>query len=108
VSPDRLVSKLRSSKPLFSGGSDKLILSPLILEAAFQTCGYRDLHYDKRMTLPDSIGAVRVHKKAEGDLYVQARYKGRDARGRSVYDAFVTDAEGRLAAELQDYKMIGV
>jgi malonyl CoA-acyl carrier protein transacylase len=108
VSPERLVSKMRTSKPLWNASEkEDLLISPLILEAAFQTCGYRDLHYDKRMTLPDSIGAVRVHASGSKGLFVEARYKGRDAQGRSVYDAFVVDADGKLAAELQDYKMIG-
>jgi len=110
VEEDRVLAKVRTpDKPLWPGDAAGLVLNPLLVEAAFQTCGYRDLHFEKRTTLPDSVGAVLVWpSKADGELFVDARFKGKDPSGKSVYDAFVVRSDGTLAAELQDYKMVPV
>ena len=83
----------------------------MLIEAAFQACGYRDLHYAKKMTLPDSIGQVRVRIGPTPDmdtLFVHAKFKGMDKDGKSVYDAAVFDEQNALWVELKDYRMVRV
>jgi len=63
------------------------------------------------MTLPDSIGRVRVRAgetAGNGPMYVNVRYKGPDKDGKSVYDASVFDEKGQLWVELVDYRMVPV
>ncbi len=102
---------LRPAKPLWDGKAKELAFHPLLTEAAFQACGYRDLHFSKKMTLPDSIGRIRLlphDKEAPRRLFVRVWYKGAEEGQKSVYDAVVFDEEGRAWVELQDYRMIAV
>src|SRR5581483_4005082 len=97
------------SKALWPAEKD-LLFQPMLIEAAFQACGYRDHHFAKRMTLPDSIGRVRVRAGGRPDwkgLFVTLRFKG-ESEGKSVYDAKVIDAKGVVWVELEDYRMVPV
>ncbi len=98
----------RPQAPLFKGERPKLVFHPMVVEAAFQACGYRDIHFERKMTLPDSVGRVTVYPyENEPDiLYLKTVYKGRDGEGRSVYDAFAFDEAHNLVAEVRDYLMI--
>jgi hypothetical protein len=100
----------RPSTPLWATGGEALRFNPMLIEAAFQACGYRDLHYTKRMTLPDSIGRVTVLETGEPpkELLVWTRYKGAAGNEKSVYDAYVYDASGKLWVALENYRMIAV
>jgi hypothetical protein len=86
------------------------LAQPLLIEAAFQACGYRDLHVAKKMTLPDAAARVAVLQEGTAPefLFVQAKYLGADEEGRSLYDAVVYDIEGTPWVELQGYRMIPV
>ncbi|MCL2887930.1 MAG: SDR family NAD(P)-dependent oxidoreductase [Elusimicrobia bacterium] len=99
----------RPEVSLFTDGPKKLIGYPLLVEAAFQACGYRDLSVDNRMNLPDSIGKYIVHGKGQSPetLYLYGMYKGLSIEGKSIYDAFVFDEEMNLWIELSDYYGIG-
>ncbi|HOX23901.1 MAG TPA: polyketide synthase dehydratase domain-containing protein, partial [Elusimicrobiales bacterium] len=98
----------RPVKPMWDEGDKELSASPLLIEAAFQACGYRDLHVAKTMTLPDAIRRVHVfsHGPQPDTLNIWSVFKGKDEKGYSVYDAFVFDQRGRLWIELEDYKMV--
>jgi acyl transferase domain-containing protein/NAD(P)-dependent dehydrogenase (short-subunit alcohol dehydrogenase family)/acyl carrier protein len=102
----------RPAKPLWQDDPRALVFQPLLLEAAFQACGYRDLHYTQKMTLPDSIEKVQVFKRETPpkELYVYVKYRGADpeADNKSVYDAFVFDADYTLWAQIRGYRMIQV
>jgi len=99
----------RPEAKLFTDGPRKLLAYPLLVEAAFQTCGYRDSSVDNRMNLPDSIGKYAVHGKGESPetLYIYGAYKGLSIEGKSIYDAFVFDEDMNLWIELSDYYGIG-
>ncbi|MBI4346707.1 MAG: SDR family NAD(P)-dependent oxidoreductase, partial [Elusimicrobia bacterium] len=101
----------RPSKALWPAGAPSLVFAPLLIEAAFQACGFRDLKYTKKMTLPDSIGRVLVQPRAHeapDRLYVHVAYKGPDGDQKSVYDATVFDERHRVWVRLEDYRMIAV
>jgi hypothetical protein len=87
---------------------------PRYVEAMFQACGYRDLHFDKKTALPDAIEALdildaTVFKHNWGNpLFVEGRFKGRDAQGKSLYDATLFDAEGKVYVTLTGHRMIPI
>ena len=99
----------KPSNALFHDGPKRLLAYPMLIEACFQTCGYRDLAIENRMTLPDSIGKVYIHGKGEAPnkLYTLAVFTGKNIEGKSIYDGFVFDDKGKLWIELSDYQMIG-
>jgi NAD(P)-dependent dehydrogenase (short-subunit alcohol dehydrogenase family) len=99
----------KPSQVLFHDGPKRLVSHPMLIEAAFQTCGYRDLAVENRMTLPDSAGKIHIHGRGEppGKLYILSVFTGQNIEGKSVYDAFVFDEKGKLWIEISDYQMIG-
>ncbi|MBI3299161.1 MAG: SDR family NAD(P)-dependent oxidoreductase [Elusimicrobia bacterium] len=112
---EELVGLYRRPKtPLWDKGARGLVFQPMLIEAAFQTCGYRDLHYRKKMTLPDSIEKVRVYDAgpAPEELFVYARWRGavpsEDGADLSLYDACVLDGDGKVWAAIEGYRMIAV
>ncbi|OGS28760.1 MAG: hypothetical protein A2218_11375 [Elusimicrobia bacterium RIFOXYA2_FULL_53_38] len=82
-----------------------LLLHPLVLEAMFQTCGWRDIHFDRKMMLPDAVGQAMVYdNNPDPDrLYTYAVYKGTTEDGKTRYDAYAFDSEMNPVAELKDY-----
>jgi 3-hydroxymyristoyl/3-hydroxydecanoyl-(acyl carrier protein) dehydratase len=98
----------KPSKRLTKTGDFRYIFHPMIIEAVFQTCGWRDLDIDSRMTLPHSIGEVKVIDNNEDPdkLYTYSVFKGFNEFGRSVYDGYAFDDEGRIWVELKNYVMI--
>ncbi len=98
----------KPTAPLWSE-SKPLLAYPMLIEAVFQTCGFRDLHIENRMTLPDSIGKVIVHKTAvlPEKLFTMAIYRGKNIEGKSIYDAYAFDESGDVWLEIEDYHMIG-
>ena len=100
--------------PLWDKGGRALMFQPMLIEAAFQTCGFRDLNTRKKMTLPDSIESVRVHDAGTPpkELLVYAHWRGAvdagDGGDRSLYDACVLGRDGKVWATLTGYRMIAV
>ncbi|MBR4508340.1 MAG: SDR family NAD(P)-dependent oxidoreductase [Elusimicrobiaceae bacterium] len=99
----------KPEEPLFDSGDKKLIANPLLIEAAFQTSGYRDVLVENRITLPDYIGSLWLNltDKPKDNLFVLAKYTGKNIEGKSLYNTFVFDENGKLWVELQDYQMVG-
>ncbi len=95
--------------PLFADGDKNLLSNPLLIEAAFQTCGYRDILVENKMTLPDYIGTIALNltDKPKDNLFVLAQYTGKNIEGKSIFNAFVFDETGKLWVELSEYQMIG-
>ena len=99
----------KPSAPLFEEGDKALLSNPLIIEAAFQTSGYRDILVENKITLPDYIGALWLNltDTPKDNLFVLAKYTGKNIEGKSLYNTFVFDENGKLWAELKDFQMIG-
>ncbi|PJA13831.1 MAG: hypothetical protein COX65_06505, partial [Elusimicrobia bacterium CG_4_10_14_0_2_um_filter_56_8] len=99
----------RPVAPLWKNGAQKLVFHPLVFEALFQACGWRDIQFDRSMALPDAIGAAIVYDHEPVDpetLFLYGVFKGRTEDNRSLYDAWAFDSEFNLKAELRDYAMI--
>jgi NAD(P)-dependent dehydrogenase (short-subunit alcohol dehydrogenase family)/3-hydroxymyristoyl/3-hydroxydecanoyl-(acyl carrier protein) dehydratase len=100
----------RPAAPLWKGNTHpKMIFHPLVFEALFQACGWRDIQFDRSMALPDAVGAAIVYDHEPVDpetLFLYGVFKGRTEDNRSLYDAWAFDADYRLVAEIRDYAMI--
>ncbi len=99
----------RPQAPLWKAGHQKLVFHPLVFEAMFQACGWRDIQFDRAMALPDAVGAAIVYDHEPVDpetLFIYGVFKGRTEDNRSLYDAWAFDSEFNLAAEIRDYAMI--
>ncbi|PIS47423.1 MAG: hypothetical protein COT17_03540 [Elusimicrobia bacterium CG08_land_8_20_14_0_20_51_18] len=98
----------RPAAPLLGEKDMDYIFHPMLIEAMFQTCGWRDLYLENKMTLPDAIGEITVADNARDaeKLYTLAVFKGMNDYGKSIYDSYAFDEKGKLAAQLKDYVMI--
>ncbi|PKM96608.1 MAG: hypothetical protein CVU79_12570, partial [Elusimicrobia bacterium HGW-Elusimicrobia-3] len=99
----------RPAAPLWKNGSQKLVFHPLVFEALFQACGWRDIQFDRTMALPDAVAAAIVydHEPTDPDtLFLYGVFKGRTEDNRSLYDAWAFDENYGLVAEIRDYAMI--
>ncbi len=85
-----------------------LLFHPMVLEALFQTCGWRDIHFSRKIMLPDAVGRALVYDNGPDPdrLYTYGIYKGETEDGKTRYDAYAFDSEMRPVAELKDYLMI--
>ena len=106
---DKVLGVFKTPKmPLWQTKEENLIANPMAIEAAFQNCGYRDIHFESKMALPDSVDEIIIHDndRTTDKLYVYSVYKGINAEGKSAYDAFVFDEEGKIRIEVINYVAI--
>ena len=96
-------------QPQWSDGEKVLLANPMLIEAAFQCCGFRDMAIDNKMTLPDGIKEVAVFKRQTPPqkLYLYGRFKGLTADGKTLHDAYVFDENGEVWVEFHGYQAIG-
>ena len=96
--------------PLFDGETSTLLSAPLLTEAMFQACAYRDYAVEGYATLPEYISKIRFYhqgQKPPKELYVYAKYIDKTIEGKSSFDAFVFDKNLNLWAEVKDIQTIG-
>ncbi|MEF3279981.1 MAG: SDR family NAD(P)-dependent oxidoreductase, partial [Elusimicrobiota bacterium] len=100
----------RPQKKLLGNKDFDYCFHPLVIEAMFQACGWRDLYNDNKMTLPDFIESVLIkdNKTDPDKLFVYSIFKGLNEYGRSVYDAWAFDESGQIFAQIINYVMIPI
>ncbi len=96
-------------RPQWNDGAKTLLANPMLIEAAFQCCGFRDMAIDNKMTLPDGIKELAVFKREvpPQKLYLYGRFKGLTADGKTLHDAYVFDGQGQVWVEIHGYQAIG-
>ena len=96
-------------RPQWNDGAKTLLANPMLIEAAFQCCGFRDMAIDNKMTLPDGIKELAVFKREvpPQKLYLYGRFKGLTADGKTLHDAYVFDDQGQVWLEIHGYQAIG-
>ncbi|MBO7605215.1 MAG: polyketide synthase dehydratase domain-containing protein, partial [Elusimicrobiaceae bacterium] len=105
-----LASYKEPEAPLFNGDASSLLSAPLLTEAMFQACAYRDYAVEGYATLPEYISKIRFYhqgQKTPKDLYVYAKYNDKTIEGKSSFDAFIFDKNLDLWAEVKDFQTIG-
>ncbi len=95
--------------PQWTDGPRTLLANPMLIEAAFQCCGFEDMTVARKMTLPDGIGEVAVlnNQLPPARLYLYGVNKGTTADGKTLHDAYVFDAQGNVWVEIHGYRAIG-
>ena len=96
-------------RPQWNDGPRTLLANPMLIEAAFQCCGFQDMSIEHKMTLPDGIAEVAVLKKElpPAQLYLYGVSRGNTADGKTLHDAYVFDAQGEVWVEIHGYQAIG-
>ena len=96
-------------RPQWNDGPHTLLANPMLIEAAFQCCGFQDMSIAHKMTLPDGIAEVAVLKKQipPAQLYLYGVSRGNTADGKTLHDAYVFDAQGEVWVEIHGYQAIG-
>ena len=86
-----------------------LLANPMLIEAAFQCCGFQDMTQERKMTLPDGIREVAVFKNQvpPAQLYLYGVNGGYTADGKTLHDAYVFDDKGEVWVEFHGYQAIG-
>ena len=95
--------------PQWTDGPRTLLANPMLIEAAFQCCGFQDMAIAHKMTLPDGIAEVAVlnNQLPPARLYLYGVNKGTTADGKTLHDAYVFDAQGNVWVEIHGYQAIG-
>ncbi|MBO7191042.1 MAG: SDR family NAD(P)-dependent oxidoreductase, partial [Elusimicrobiaceae bacterium] len=93
----------------WTDGPRTLLANPMLIEAAFQCCGFQDMTLQHRVTLPDAIDEVAVLKNQvpPAKLYLYGVSRGLTADGKTLHDAYVFDETGVLWVEIHGYRAIG-
>ncbi len=96
-------------RPQWNDGPRTLLANPMLIEAAFQCCGFQDMSVEHKMTLPDGIAEVAVLKNQvpPAQLYLYGVSRGNTADGKTLHDAYVFDAQGEVWVEIHGYQAIG-
>ncbi|MBR4355125.1 MAG: SDR family NAD(P)-dependent oxidoreductase [Elusimicrobiaceae bacterium] len=96
-------------RPQWLDGPRTLLANPMLIEAAFQCCGFQDMSIERKMTLPDGIAEVAVLKDQvpPATLYLYGVNRGFTADGKTLHDAYVFDQNGELWIEFHGYQAIG-
>ncbi|MBI5242108.1 MAG: SDR family NAD(P)-dependent oxidoreductase [Elusimicrobia bacterium] len=102
----------RPKTALWPRGERALIWNPLLIEGVFQTCGFRDLNFIKKLTLPDLVESVELFERGPvpEEMFTYAVYRGA-SRGEGgadmrLYDAVAFDESYRVWVRLRGYRMI--
>ena len=96
-------------RPQWNDGPRTLLANPMLIEAAFQCCGFQDMSVEHKMTLPDGIAEVAVLKNQvpPAQLHLYGVSRGNTADGKTLHDAYVFDAQGDVWVEIHGYQAIG-
>ncbi|MBO5011911.1 MAG: SDR family NAD(P)-dependent oxidoreductase, partial [Elusimicrobiaceae bacterium] len=96
-------------RPQWNDCPRTLLANPMLIEAAFQCCGFQDMSIEHKMTLPDGIAEVAVFNRQvpPAQLYLYGVSRGNTADGKTLHDAYVFDAQGNVWVEIHGYQAIG-
>ena len=96
-------------RPQWEDAPRTLLANPMLIEAAFQCCGFQDMTIEHKMTLPDGIAELAVFKReiAPAKLYLYGVSRGTTVDGKTLHDAYVFDEAGEVWVEVHGYQAIG-
>ena len=96
-------------RPQWEDAPRTLLANPMLIEAAFQCCGFQDMTMEHKMTLPDGIAELAVFKRetAPAKLYLYGVNRGTTVDGKTLHDAYVFDEAGEIWVEIHGYQAIG-
>ena len=86
----------------------EMIFRPLVFEAMFQTCAWRDLSFENMIYLPEHINTAMIIQQTDvpEQFYVYGRITEKTSDRHTIYNAWAFDREYNLIAELSGYEMV--
>jgi 3-hydroxymyristoyl/3-hydroxydecanoyl-(acyl carrier protein) dehydratase len=102
-----LLGKMNAPLPPLVSEGKALLTNPRALELALQTAGVWEAAITGTLSLPSSIGWLKLYPMAnlEGMLFAEV-HPEQGSDGTLTFSAKVADASGTLAIELRDYHTV--
>jgi acyl transferase domain-containing protein/NAD(P)-dependent dehydrogenase (short-subunit alcohol dehydrogenase family)/uncharacterized ubiquitin-like protein YukD len=103
-SGDQLLGKLRNNLPEITSRPVSLDTTPILLELCLQTAGIWEIGLKGALSLPHSIGRVRLYRREVNGVPVFAEVRKSDNGHGLSFSSRVVDANGRVYLEMEDYR----
>jgi hypothetical protein len=101
---DVFLGKLNRQIPPLSKQEKSMISVPILVELCLQTAGVWDIGKAGTLSLPKSIGALRLYENKVNGLPIYAEVQPVTASdGEQYFDARVVDSKGQVYLEIEKY-----
>ncbi len=108
-SGDQVLGKLQKNLPPFTAERQNMVTTPILVELCLQTAGVWEIGITGAMSLPRSIGSLRLYPIQPNGLPIYAEvHPHQDESGSTCFDARVVDAKGNLFLEMTDYRTVAL
>jgi NAD(P)-dependent dehydrogenase (short-subunit alcohol dehydrogenase family) len=100
-----VLGKLNRQIPPLSQQEKSMISVPILVELCLQTAGVWDIGKAGTLSLPKSIGALRLYESKVNGLPIYAEVQPVTASdGQQYFDARVVDSKGQVYLEIEKYR----
>ncbi|OJX38148.1 MAG: hypothetical protein BGO78_08965 [Chloroflexi bacterium 44-23] len=102
---DTVLGKLNKQIPSLTGNDQKMLSVPVLVELCFQTAGIWEAGTSGALSLPQSIGTLRIFENKVNGVAIFAEVKPfNHSNGDLYFDARVIDSQGRVYLEMENYR----
>ncbi|HSM26413.1 MAG TPA: SDR family NAD(P)-dependent oxidoreductase, partial [Anaerolineaceae bacterium] len=102
---EMVLGKLNRQIPPLMHADKKLVGMPILVELCLQTAGVWDIGKDGSLSLPQSIGALRLFENKVNGLAIFAEVQPvTDSDGNRYFNARVIDSKGQIYLEIDQYR----
>ncbi len=102
---DTVLGKLNKLIPPFVENKDLMLSVPILVELCFQTAGIWEIGMDGALSLPKSIGNLRLFESKVNGIPIFAQVKQEiSGAGERSFNARVIDSQGLVYLEIDQYK----
>jgi hypothetical protein len=102
---ETVLGKLNKQIPPLMESDKKLVSVPILVELCLQTAGVWDIGKDGSLSLPQSIGALRLFENKVNGLAIFAEVQPvTDDNGKRYFNARVIDSKGQIYLEIDQYR----
>ena len=102
---DLVMGKLNHQIPPISQQEKSMLSVPILVELCLQTAGMWDVGNGGSLSLPRSIGTLRLFQNKVNGLPIYAEVQpGTSNAGEQYFDARVIDSKGQVYLEIENYR----
>jgi hypothetical protein len=102
---ERVVGKLRTDLPPFTGDPKQTLTPPRLIELCLQTAGVWEIGKTGVLALPTAIDRVVLHQVEGNESAIYAQMEPKAAPGGEVcFDGQVVDGKGNVYLEMHGYR----
>ena len=105
-SGDNMLGKLSKDLPGITAQPTRLNTTPLLLELCLQTAGIWEIGLTGALSLPYSIGKVKLYRREINGESIFAEVRLEQAGEELVFSSRVVDSKGRVYLEMENYQTI--